>query len=171
LSQIETAYRLDPLSLSINTEVGRIYYSNGQYDRAIEAFRRVIDLDPHFARAHTKIGMAYAAKKDFDAALREFDEARELSGPDPYLDGLAGYAQAFSGDKAMARKTLAELTNRAKSQFVPAFSMALICVGLGDRDEAFEWLSHAYQDRSTYMVYAKVDPLLDPIRSDPRSLN
>ncbi len=168
LSQIQSAYQVDPLSMSTNTEVGRVFYWNRQYDQAIEAFRKVIDLDSHFARAHTRLGMAYAANKNFAEALREFRQARELSGPDPYLDGLTGYAQALSGNTTAARKTLADLTNRASREFVPAFSMVLVCVGLGDRNSALDWLSRAYQDRSTYMVYANADPLLDLIRSDPR---
>lgn len=168
LSQIQTAYQLDPLSMSTNTEVGRVFYWNRQYERAIEAFHKTINLDPNFARAHTRLGMAYAAKRDFAAALEEFAQARELSGPDPYLDGLTGYAQALSGNGKAAQKMLAELTVRAGHEFVPAFSMALVCVGLGDRNGAIDWLSRAYRDRSTYMVYANADPLLDPIRSDPR---
>ncbi len=167
-SQIQAAYQLDPLSMSINTEVGRVFYWNRQYERAIDAFRKAVDLDSNFARAHTRLGMAYAAKRDFAAALQEFGQARQLSGPDPYLDGLVGYVQAMSGNTVKARETLSALTSRASSGFVPAFSVALVCIGLGDRAGALEWLARSYQDRSTYLVYANVGPLLDPIRSDPK---
>ena len=170
LTQIEAAYRLDPLSLSINTEIGRVYYSRRDYTRAAEALRKVIDLDPRFARAHTKLGMVYAAMKDYTAALHEFSEARDISGPDPYLDGLTGYAEAMFGRREAARAILSDLTAKAAHQFVPSFSMALVCTGLGDRNAAFEWLSRSVQDRSTYMVYVNADPLLDTIRSDPRFL-
>jgi len=169
LAQIQDASRLDPLSLSVLTEVGRVYYWNRQYDLAIEAFQKVISLDPQFARAHTRLGIAYVAKKNYSAALREFQQSAELSGSDPYLDGLMGYAQALSGNSAGASEVMTDLAARAKRhQFVPAFSLALVSIGLGDRSGAAEWLDRAYQDRSTYMVYAKVDPLLDPVRSDPR---
>ncbi len=167
-SQIQAAYQLDPLSMSTNTEVGRVFYWNRQYDQAIEVFKKVIDLDSHFARVHTRLGMAYAAKNDYSAALREFEVARGLSGPDPYLDGLRGYAAALSGNTTMARNILAELADRASRDFVPAFSIALVSLGLGDRNRALDWLSRSYQDRSTYMVYVNVDPLLDPLRSDRR---
>src|ERR1017187_7218616 len=167
-SQIQAAYQLDPLSMSTNTEVGRVFYWNRQYDQAIDVFKKVIDLDSHFARVHTRLGMAYAAKNDYSEALREFEVARGLSGPDPYLDGLRGYAAALSGNTTMARKILAELADRASRDFVPAFSIALVSLGLGDRNRALDWLSRGYQDRSTYMVYLNVDPLLDPLRSDRR---
>jgi hypothetical protein len=100
--------------------------------------------------------------------MHEFKQAQSLSGPDAYLDGLIGYTQASSGDIAAAKKILQDLTERSPHDYVPAFSMALISIGLGDRDQAFEWLAKAYQDRSTYMVWIKSDPLLDTIRSDPR---
>jgi DNA-binding winged helix-turn-helix (wHTH) protein/TolB-like protein/Flp pilus assembly protein TadD len=168
MAQIQSAYRLDPMSLSINTEIGRVYYWDRQYDRAVEAFRKAIDLDPKFARAHTRLGLALAAKKDFAGALVEFEQAQTLSDPDAYLDGFIGYVQGASGNSAAARKTLLDLASRENRQFVPAFSRALISLGLGDRNGAMEWFSRSYQDRSTYMVYAKADPLLDSIRSDPR---
>jgi DNA-binding winged helix-turn-helix (wHTH) protein/TolB-like protein/Flp pilus assembly protein TadD len=167
LAQVRKAEELDPMSLIINTEVGRVFYLTRQYDQAIEAYRKVIDLDPQFARAHSRLGMVYAAKGDFPNAIGEFEKAKALS-TDPYLDGLIGYAQASSGNTASARLTLKELTERSHREYVPSFSIALIRIGLGDRDQALDLLTKSYQDRSTYMVYAKVDPLLDSIRSDPR---
>jgi tetratricopeptide (TPR) repeat protein len=125
-------------------------------------------LDPYFARAHTRLGMVYSAQGDFRGAIREFEQARQLSGPEPYLDGLVAYAQASSGQTRLARKTLNDLMQRSRVQFVPAFSIALVCLGLRDRDVALDWLAKAYQDRSTYMVYAKSDPILDTLRPDPR---
>ncbi len=168
LDKVGRAEQLDPLSLIINTDVGHILYLSRRYDQAIDAFRKVIDLDPHFARAHARLGMTYTAKRVFGDAIHELKEAQRLSGHDPYVDGLLGYVQALSGSRRTARKLLQGLTDRSRRQYVPAFSMALVCIGLGERDRALEWLEKAYQDRSTYMVYAKTDPLLDPVRSDPR---
>jgi DNA-binding winged helix-turn-helix (wHTH) protein len=168
LNQAQLAQNLDPLLLIVNTEVGWAYYSSRQYFPAIDAFQNVIDLDQHFARAHTRLGMVYAAERDFGAAIREFKKAQELSGPDAYVDGLLGYAQALSGNKSAARKLFKELSERSHREYVPAFSMALICIGLGDKDSALDWLNKSFQERSTYLVYAKTDPLLDSVRSDPR---
>jgi tetratricopeptide (TPR) repeat protein len=168
LGQAQLAHNLDPLGLIVNTEVGWAYYSNRQYSPAIDAFQNVIDLDQHFARAHTRLGMVYAAEKDFGDAIREFKKAQELSGPDAYVDGLLGYAQALSGNKSAARKLFKDLSERSRHEYVPAFSMALICIGLGDNDSALDWLTKSFQERSTYLVYAKTDPLLDSVRSDPR---
>jgi hypothetical protein len=84
------------------------------------------------------------------------------------VDGLLGYAQARSGKRGNANKLLGELIQRSHRQDVPASSIALIYIGLGKRDRSLEWLDKAYQDRSSYMVFIKTDPLLDPLRSEPR---
>jgi DNA-binding winged helix-turn-helix (wHTH) protein/Flp pilus assembly protein TadD len=168
LAQAQIAHKLDPFSLIVNTEVGWAYYSGRQFAPAIDALQSVIDLDQHFARAHTRLGMVYAAKKDFIDAVTEFKKAQELSGPDPYLDGLLGYAEAQSGNTNGARKLFRDLMDRSHREYVPTFSIALIYIGLNDTNNALEWLNKAVQERSTYMVYAKTDPLLDRVRSDPR---
>jgi DNA-binding winged helix-turn-helix (wHTH) protein/tetratricopeptide (TPR) repeat protein len=168
VEQVQEAKELDPLSLIINTEVGRVFYLVRNYDQAKLAYRKVIDLEPQFARAHTRLGMTYAAEAKFRDAIREFEQAQQLSGADPYLDGLLGFAHARLGDTAEARRLLEKLTKRSEREYVPAYSMALICVGLDERDRAMELFSRAYADRSAYMVYAKTDPLLDSVRSDPR---
>ena len=168
LSQARRAQELDPLSLQINTVVGRILYFGRQYDRSIDAYRKVIDLDPHYARAHTRLGITYAAGGAFEDAIHEFEESQRLSCIDPYLTGLLGYAQARFGNTRKARRILEELTRRPRGRYVHAFSIALIWIGLGKPDQALEWLAKAYQGRSTDMVYAKIEPLLDPVRSDPR---
>jgi DNA-binding winged helix-turn-helix (wHTH) protein/TolB-like protein/Flp pilus assembly protein TadD len=168
LGQVRRAQELDPLSLEINMESGRDHYFGRQYGQSIDAFRKVIDLDSRYARAHTCLGITYAAAGSFGEAIREFKESQRLSGSDDYLNGLLEYAQARSGNSGHARKFLEELTSRSQRQDVPAFSIALVYIGLGNRDRALEWLDKAYRDRSSYMVFAKADPLLDPLRSDVR---
>lgn len=168
LAQVRRAQALDPLSLIVDTDVGRILYLSRQYDQAIEAYHKVLDLDPSFGRAHTRLGMAYAAKRNYGPAEEEFKEALRLSGPDPYLYGLLGYTRARAGNGEIARQLLRELRERSQHEYVPPFSMALICIGLDDRQAALDWLEKGYQDHSALMVYAKTDPLLDPLRSEPR---
>lgn len=168
LQQAMLAQKLDPLSVMVNVELGRVYYWNRQYDKAVSNFRYAIELDPYFARAHTRLGMALAAQNDYAGAVYEFEQAGKLSSPDPYLDGLIGYAEALGGNRKLATKMLADLTDRSRHEYVPSFSMALLCLGLGDRDAAMGWVEKAYDDRSAFMVYAKVDPLLDTLRADQR---
>jgi DNA-binding winged helix-turn-helix (wHTH) protein/tetratricopeptide (TPR) repeat protein len=83
LAQVHLAEDLDPLSFNTKIEMGLVSYWRREYSRAIEAYRKIIDLDPRFARAHTRLGMTYAAERAFDDAIREFNEAQQLSGRDP----------------------------------------------------------------------------------------
>ena len=171
LNLAERAKEIDPLSPGTNVVLGRVFYSGRQYEKAISAFRDVIELNPSYARAHVRLGMTYTVRRNFAAAIHEFETARKISGPDAYVDGLLGCAQALSGNIAGANETLQELASRSHDEYVPAFSIAIVYVGLGNRDRALDWLEKAYQDRSVYMVYLKTDPILDSLRSDPRFIS
>ncbi len=164
LNQVRHAQELDPLSLQINTVAGRIFYFSRQYGRSIDAYRKVIDLDPRYARVHTRLGITYAAMGAFGDAFHEFAESQRLSSLDPYLAGHLGHAQALSGDTRKARRLLEELTQHPRS----ASSVALIWLGLGKTDQALEWLAKACETHCSEMVYANSEPLLDPLRSDSR---
>ena len=168
LNQVRHAQELDPLSLQINTVLGRILYFDRQYERSIDAYRKVIDLDPHYARAHTRLGITYAARGAFEDAIHEFEESQRLSCFDPCLAGLLGHAYALAGNTHKARRLVEKLTEQSSKQYVHESSVALIWIGLGKPDQAVEWLAKAHQGRCTDMVYAKTEPLLDPVRSDPR---
>ena len=168
VNQANRAKQLDLVSPAVNTAVGRVLYWSREYDRAVECYRDVIDRNPQFQGAYTRLSMAYLAKSDPSEAVNEIEAARQLAGQGPYLKGLLGYAEARSGNTAAARKVIKELTLQLRTEYVPAFSIALVYTGLGDHDNAFAWLEKSYRDRSTFMVYVKADPLLDPVRSDPR---
>lgn len=168
LLQVRHAEDLDPLSLGVHIKAGRLHYWSRDYTQAISSFRKVLGLNPLHARAHTRLGMTYAAKQAYQEALDEFKTAQQIAGADPYLDGLIGYVQARSGRRSTAAKILKDLKTRALNAYVPAFSAALIHIGLNDDQSALTWLEKAYDDRSAYMVFAKVEPLLDPMRSHPR---
>jgi DNA-binding winged helix-turn-helix (wHTH) protein/tetratricopeptide (TPR) repeat protein len=168
LFQAAQAEELDPLSLAVYIKTGRLHYWTRDYDGAMRAYNRVIGLDSQHARAHTRLGMVYAATGEFDKAIAGFRRAKELSGADPYLDSFLGYAHAKLGKRSVAKKVIEQLAERSQREYVPAFCTALIHVGLEDMERALQWLEKAYEDRSAYMVFVKVEPLLDQIRAEPR---
>lgn len=166
--EVRLAQKLDPLSLIIGTNVGWIEYLSHDNAAATKDLHRVLELDPTFARARTRLGMVELTGGDPGAAVRDLSQA--LDGPaehDPYVEGLLGYAQAKSGDRAAATRTLDDLRRRSASSYVPPISRALVLIGLGQTQEAVADLSKAVADHSTSMVYARVDPTLDPVRNDP----
>jgi len=170
LDQARMAHRLDPVSLSANLDLGSVLYWSRRYDAAAATYRHVIALDPYFARVHSRLGMVLTVQKDYAGAIKEFEIAGQLSGRDAYLDSLIGYAEALRGNPKLARKALNELLAKTNHEYVPAFSLALLYLGLGDHTRAIDCLAKASQDRSTYMIFAMIDPILDPLRSDPAFL-
>jgi DNA-binding winged helix-turn-helix (wHTH) protein/tetratricopeptide (TPR) repeat protein len=167
LYEIHLAQKLDPLSLIIGTNVGWIEYLAHDYPAALHDLHRVLELDPNFVRARTRMGMVEMATGDNAAAVADLTQALALSGDeDPWVEGLLGDAQARAGDRPSAEHALAELNQRSGSQYVPPISRALVLIGLGRRSQALAELAKAADDHSTSMVYARVDPALDPLRSE-----
>jgi TolB-like protein/Flp pilus assembly protein TadD len=162
------ALSLDPLLLITNVNLGRIDYYAGRYEQAIEQYRRAIDLDTNFARAHLRLGMAQTQLGQYGEALAAYDKTRAIAGDTPQVAACIAHTLALAGRKSEARAALAQLEQRATRQYVPPYDLALIYVGLGEPEQAFQWLEKAYADHSSEMIYFKVEPMLAPLRSDAR---
>ncbi|HEX9426040.1 MAG TPA: tetratricopeptide repeat protein [Pyrinomonadaceae bacterium] len=167
-SAMQRALELDPLLLITNVNLGRIDYYEGRYDQAIKQYQRALELDKNFMRTHLRLGLAYVQQRRFQEALTEYQRAREIAGETPQINAHIAYAMAVSGKTSDALWALAKLQDPAKRQYVPPFDIALVYIGLGKKDKAFEWLEKAYADHSTEMIYFKVDPVLSGLRTDPR---
>jgi DNA-binding winged helix-turn-helix (wHTH) protein/tetratricopeptide (TPR) repeat protein len=168
LYEIRRAQQLDPLSLIIDTNVGWIEYLSHDYAASARELKRVLELDPGFFRARMRLGMLEMQSGNPRAAVNDLTLALKLSGDDPYVAGLLGQAQAMAGDVAAAKRSLAAVEQRAHTAYVPPISRALVLLGLGRKQDALTALEQAVDDRSTSMVYAKVDPAFDSLRADPR---
>jgi TolB-like protein/Tfp pilus assembly protein PilF len=168
LSEMTYAGALDPLSLSINTGIGHVLYLSRQYDRAIEQYRNTIKLDPNFIQARLWFGRPFLQKRMYNEAIAELDQAVSLSGGSTISLAMLGHANGTARRKDEAEKILEKLTERSKKQYVPSYWIAMIHVGLGDKDQAFAWLERAFQERSSWLAWAKVEPRFDALRTDPR---
>ena len=168
IAEGKRAVELDPLSLVINADLGTDYYYARRYDEAIAQVRKTLEMDPGFYIAHLGLGQMLDAKGAHDAAIVEFQKARALN-DDPAVLGMLGRAHGFSGNKTEAEKILDQLKKLSKQRYVSAYSFALVYLGLGNKEEALRWLEQSYQDRAGSDIgYIRVDPLLDPLRGDPR---
>jgi TolB-like protein/tetratricopeptide (TPR) repeat protein len=162
------AVELDPLSLVINTDMGSDYYYARRYDEAIAQLHKTLEMDPGFYIAHLVLGQVLDAKGDRDAAIVECQKARALN-DDPSVHGVLARVHGLSGNKMEAEKILDHLKKLSKERYVSAYSFALVYLGLGDKEEALRWLEQSYQDRAGSDIgFIRVDPLLDPLRGDPR---
>ena len=164
--ELKRALELDPLSLPINGALGRIYYLARRYDEAIEQLRKTLEMNPDFYYAHWILGSALVAKGATGEAIGEYEKARALSN-DPMVLGLLGRAYASSGKTMEAEKILNQLNELSTKRYVPAYSLALVYLGLGNKAETLRWIEKSYEDHAD-LVYFKVEPLLDPLRGDPR---
>ena len=166
--QINKARELDPLSISINFSLGWRFYMARQYERAIQQLRNTLEMDPSYELPHLVLGMSYAKKGDFGLAIPELRKAVELSHGTPLMTSALANAYARSGNKAEAERLLADLSAESKRQYVSPYYFAVVYVGLGKPEEAIDWLEKAYADRSNGLVFLKVEPELDDLRSNPR---
>jgi serine/threonine protein kinase/Flp pilus assembly protein TadD len=160
--------QIDPLSLINSTIVGRTLYLRRQYDQAIEQLQRVIETDANFAQAHLYLGLAYEKKGMFEESIAEFQKGSSLSGGDPRMAAALGHACAVSGKTARAQSVIAELKQQSSQRYVAPVEIAIIYVGLGEKEQAFDWLEKAYRDHSPWLIWLNADPRFDRLHSDPR---
>jgi eukaryotic-like serine/threonine-protein kinase len=170
IAEIKQSLDLDPLSPIINRDVGFHYYCARQYDQAIEQCQNALKLDPNFAQAHSLLGLAYVKIRMFPEGIAELQKAVGLSSSANNLARL-GYTYAISGQKGEALQILDKLTQPSIGEYISPYYVATIHAGLGDKEQAFAWLEKAYQDHNGGLIYLKVSPMLDSLRSDPRFLD
>jgi serine/threonine protein kinase/Flp pilus assembly protein TadD len=171
LTETNRARELDPRSPITNlASCVRFYYAH-QYAQAIEQCQKTLALDSLFVPAHVFLGRAYEQQAMYPEAIVELRKALELSGEDTNELAALGHAYAISHQEAQAKKIIEQLTERSQQTYVQPTWIAVIHIGLGEKDQAFYWLRKAYEDRSAWMVFLNVDPMFDSVRSDPRFLD
>ena len=153
--------------LLINSDLGAIYIFARQYDKAIEQFRKVLEMDQSFYYAKWRLGIAYEMRGSFREAIDEYEKARQLN-DDPQVLALLGHAYVASDQRDKALGMLDRLKEVSKQRYVSAYSFALVYAGLGEKDQAFKWLEQGYQNRDWQMGHLRVDPMLDNLHPDPR---
>ena len=165
---MEQARELDPLSLLINANIGLVYYYARQPDRAIEAERRALELDPNTAFVYEYLGTAYLQKGVYSEAIGHLQKALVLSHDFPWYQAELAYSYAAAGDRALARRILANLESRSRRQYVSSYSLAVAHISLGEKSAALERLQKAYDEREDQVGLLRIDPLFDTLHDDPR---
>jgi serine/threonine protein kinase/Tfp pilus assembly protein PilF len=163
--QAAQAQRLDPLSFAIYLTSGELYYWARDYDRAIQQSRKAAELEPtHFAPP-SDLGDEYLGKNMCSEATEEYAHSEELTGQAQHASALR-HAYTTSGCRGMLDKEL-EFASDPSSPDYSAMYAAEFAALLGEKDLAFKLLEQASRERKQ-IVYVKVDPQLENIRSDPR---
>jgi TolB-like protein/DNA-binding winged helix-turn-helix (wHTH) protein/Tfp pilus assembly protein PilF len=165
LNEINRARELDPLSVTVANNVGRILFFARRYDDAIREMTALLALHPDRVYARIHLAMAYQQKQMYAEAIAEFQRVAEtLRSPNV---GLAS-VYAVTGRAREAKQILRELEAPSPSGTLDWVFIAGVYAALGDKDQAFAWLEKGYENRDFFMTYLKVYPALDPLRSDAR---
>jgi TolB-like protein len=162
------ALELDPVSPVVNTLLGHVLYLARRHDQAIQQLHKALELDQNYWFAHLILGLALQQQGKMSEAIEEFQIARREERVSPETLGALGQAYAVAGETCKAVEVLEELEKWSKLYYVSPFHRGRICAALGRTDQAFAWFETAFQERSFYLSWFKVEPELDPLRSDPR---
>jgi len=168
LSFAERARRLDPVSAEAQKDLGLILYFDRRYDEAIAAVTETLELDPEFGPAHVLLGRIYAAKGLNDRAVQELERALQLMGRRPDVLTPYAYALARSGRQREARALLEELARISNPRAPAPFRIGMVHIGLGETNQAFDWLQKAVEARDWQMALLNVEPIFDSVKSDVR---
>jgi len=166
--QIDKALDIDPFSPLLNTAKAEVKYYARDFDGAIAQARHTADQYPDFVLARFWLGAAYREKKMYPQAIEQFDEIRKRYPGNAALLMAYGHALGVSGDRQGSQNVLNELLSDAHTRYVPSVYIAALYVSLGDKEQAFQWLDRAYEEKSDRLVYLGVEPISDPLRNDPR---
>ena len=168
LVQLQMAQELDPLSLAINADLAAAFYYARRYDRSENQLENLLDLNPNFIRARVILAKVWEEKREFSKALEMMRSAVELSGDEAVTISAVAHTLAVAGQPRAANKILEELQRATKHQYVSAANVAAVYVALDQKELAFEWLERAFENQDIYLIWLKVNPVFDPLRSDPR---
>ena len=168
ISQLQLARQLDPHSLIIRTALGRVLYMARKFDAAEAEWRATLEQSPHFIPAMTGLGGACLQRKRYPEAIEVLRDAWEREKNFVRLGSWLGYAYGVSGDAPRAREVLREMQELGKQFHVSPLELAIIHLGLGERQEALTLLEQGYREESDYMIWIKVEPIFDSLRDDPR---
>ena len=168
VAEIERARELSPQSPVIATAVANVLFLAGRFDDAIAQCRKALALDPGGVAAHTILRWAYEKKGMVAEALAAYEQERIFAGDTPTTRAKRAHVLAATGHDEEAREILAEIINLRDTEWVTAYEIAIVYALLGDRDQAFLWLGHAEAEHAVGYTFARVDPHLESLRSDPR---
>ncbi len=162
------ALELDPLSAIVHATDAQTSYYARRFEEAIQKCQKSLEIEPVFPFAHYLLGLASEQLGRFEDAVEHLKKPLELAQRSLLIEAELGRAYALWGKEAEARQILNGLERAREERYVPAYSLAQIYAGLDDRERALLWLKRANEERSTRMVFVKVDPAFDALRSDPK---
>jgi len=167
IAELKRATELDPLSTNANGILGLAYGWARRNDEAVAQLQKTLELAPEAWLEMTYLGWVHIGEGKFSEAITVLQRAKQIDA-NQYVLGALGESYALSGNRTEAVAVLAQLKEMSKERYVSPHCIAMIYAGLGDKDQAFEWLNKAFEARSEHLTWLKVDARMNPLRSDPR---
>jgi len=169
--EIKRAEELDPLSLVIINNVAVMYIDRGDLNSATRECQRMIDLDPNFWAAHQTLSIVLVKQGRYDEALAEAQKSSQLSNRSNASLALLGHVYARLGRRTEADAVIKELEKRYADKSADGRDLAVVYADFDEKDKTFAWLEKAFADHSVILAFLKLEPLLEPLQSDPRWKN
>jgi len=164
--EAQRALDLEPFSLAIHAAIGLVYYFSRRYEDAIKYFKQALDKDPDFPANQFFLGQVYVQMARYQEAMDCFQQAMQIDRDNTNMRATYAHAAAASGKTAVARALLEELLTLSKKQYVSAYDIASVYIGLGEKETALSWLEKAADEHAYLLSYLKVDPILDRLREE-----
>ncbi len=168
IAERQRAVSIEPKSPLLNTALGEAFYQARRFKDSIAPNQQALAIDPHYADAIINIGRAYEQMEMYPQAQQYYQSILAFAPHEPALLALLGHLYAVTGQQASARGIISQLQQMSGDKYVPSLYVALIYIGLGDKDQAFTWLDKAVEERCEYLIYLPTEPMADPLRDDPR---
>ena len=162
--ETQKAVELDPMDVNMRANLGLHYYCKREYDTAIEEYRKILELSPNSWYARSHLAVALSQKGLYNEAIEEYAKMEFIQ----IFHWHLGYIYGIAGNRDKALEILNQYLELSKKEFVSPIHIAIIYIGLGEKDNALEWLEKTYEQNEAGLQFIKVDPMYDNLRSDPR---
>jgi serine/threonine-protein kinase len=167
LSEMKTAQSLDPLSPKVNAGVGTVLYYSRLYDQAALELGKARDTSPADFEAYYQLGLLDIQTGEFEQSIQMFRQAALMGGDQGEIFLRIGFVLARLGMRQDVGKILNEAIRASHETYVSFVSLGSVYAGLLEKDQVFACLEKALAERDASLVYLRVSPLFDSVRSDP----
>ena len=164
--EIKIALEIEPYSPIINTQLAIDYIYKGKLKNAVDQLNKTLTFDSTFSITHFRLATAYIGLKQYNDAEHHLRIATELAPGNTRFLSTLGFAKSLAGKRDEAKKIQQDLLSQMKNKYVPAYDMAVISLGLGEKQEALQYLEQAYMEREPWMPFIGVNPLFGSLKVD-----
>ena len=162
---------LDPLAEDLQVSYGVTLYNARHYDEAVRELRSLLAINPDNTQALMMLGLTLVETGRFDEAIQALELGVSRSHRSPMMLGALAGVYGRAGHRAQAGRIVDELIALRKASYVTAGAFVFAYMGLGEYEQAFAWLERGYAERTSIMKFIKVNPIYDPVRTDPRFID